>query len=127
MSIASGKTLTNIGLSASTGGIRLAGTLNGASSTAVFDNRSVFSPISTAAPMLTGQLYCNQANNLVMYGKSGAQNIGVPTDAVSPGYYNLTLNGTGAKTLLGNVSVKGVYTLTPPATLNTNGFTLTNP
>jgi hypothetical protein len=42
-------------------------------------------------------------------------------------YYNLTLDGTGTKRLLGNVSVSNTYILTSPATLNSNGFSLTNP
>jgi hypothetical protein len=57
----------------------------------------------------------------------GNQDIKTPEDPTNPGYQNLTLSGTGAKRLLGNVSVKGTYTLTAPATLDLNGFTLTNP
>ena len=124
--IASGKTFTNIGLSAGAGGFKTTGTINGVSSSSIFDNRSVCAYKNSTAPMLTGLLYCNQATNTFTYG-SGNQNITPPSDPISPGYVNLTLNGTGIKKLLGNVSVKGVYTLTAPATLNSNGFSLTNP
>jgi len=77
--------------------------------------------------MQTGMLYCNQAANTFEYVLAGNQDIQTPSDPTTPGYKNLTLDGSGAKTLLGNVSVKGTYTLTSPATLNTNGFALTNP
>ena len=125
--IASGKTFTNVGLSSITGGITTTGTITGADATAIFDNRSILTYNNTTAPMATGKLYCNQAANTFTYGLAGNQDITVPADPVSPGYKNLTLNGSGAKKLLGNISVKGTYTLTSPATLNTNGFTLTNP
>lgn len=61
-------------------------------------------------------------NSFFIY-SSGTFTITDPT----PGYKNLTLATSGAKKLLGNVSVKGTYTLTGPATLNSNGFALTNP
>ena len=128
--IASGKTLTNSGLtpggSLTAGGIQNTGTINGVDSTAIFDNRNAYINNNSAAPMPTGKLYCNQAANTFIYGLAGNQDITVPSDA-TPGYQNLTLQGLGAKKLLGNVSVKGTYTLTAPATLNTNGFSLTNP
>ncbi len=76
--------------------------------------------------MVTGKLYCNQAINTFIYDLASDQDMIVPSDP-TPGYKNLILNGSGAKKLLGNISVKGVYTLTSPATLNSNGFTLTNP
>jgi hypothetical protein len=125
--IASGKTLTNSGQSVSTGGINTTGTITGADITAIFDNRSVLQYNNAAAPMSTGKLYANQlAGNIVIYGLSGNQDITTSADA-TPGYQNLTLNGSGDKRLLGNVSVKAVYALTAPATLNSNGFALTNP
>ncbi|HEY4326395.1 MAG TPA: hypothetical protein VGN20_20595 [Mucilaginibacter sp.] len=125
--ITSGKTLTNTGINVSSGGLTTSGTITGASSTAILDNRSVFTYNNATAPMATGKLYCNQlANNTFIYGASSNQDITTPSDA-TPGYQNLTLNGSGAKRLLGNVSVKATYTLTGPATLNSNGFALTNP
>lgn len=42
-------------------------------------------------------------------------------------YENLELSGSGAKRLKNNVSVVDSYSLISPATLNSNGFTLTNP
>jgi hypothetical protein len=124
--IASGKTLTNAGISASIGGLNITGTIKGADATAIFDNRGLFTYQNAAAPMATGKLYCNQSANTFIYGLAGNQDITVPSDT-TPGYQNLTLNNSGAKRLLGNISVKSVYTLTPLATLNTNGFALTNP
>jgi hypothetical protein len=102
------------------------GTLNGDNASSIFDCRGTFMYQNATAPMVTGKLYCNQATNTFVYGLGGNQDITVPSDS-TPCYQNLTLQGSGAKTLLGNVSVKGVYTLTSPATLNSNGFALTNP
>jgi len=125
--IGSGVTFTNTGLSTTSGGITTTGTINGLDSTSIFVNKSVFDYANSQEPMQTGKLYCNQAMNTFIYGASGAQNITVPSDTTSRGYKNLTLNGSGTKTLLGNVSVKGTYTLTSSATLDSNGFSLTNP
>lgn len=111
----------------------LTGVLNGNNAASIFDNRLGASSTSTqyqnaTAPMATGLLYCNQnTTNTWIYNLNGNQDITPPGDPVSPGYRNLTLSVGGAKRLLGNVSVKGVYTLSAPATLNSNGHTLTNP
>jgi hypothetical protein len=103
------------------------GVINGLSSGSIFKMISgFFNYLNATAPMVTGQLLTNQATNTFMYGASGNQDIQVPSDP-TPGYKNLILQGSGAKKLLGNVSVKGTYTLTAPATLNSNGFALTNP
>lgn len=75
---------------------------------------------SATQPMSTGILDTSTNLNTWIYGNSN-QNIKGGT------YRNLTLNGGGTKTLQGNVSVQNTYTLTAPATLNNNGFTLTNP
>ena len=110
-----------------TGTVYNTGVLNGDNASSIFINNGTFLYTNAQEPMQTGKLYCNQAANTFVYGAPGAQNIIVPSDPTSPGYKNLTLNGSGAKTLLGNVSVKGTYTLTSPATLNLNGYSLTNP
>ena len=102
------------------------GTLNGDNALSTFDNRGTFAYTNAIAPMATGKLYCNQATNTFNYDLPGGQDITLPSDP-TPGYKNLTLSGSGAKKLLGNVSVKNTYTLTSPATLNSNGFSLTNP
>ena len=121
--IATGITVTVNGAT----GLIFSNTLNGASSTATFNNTGKVTYTGSSAPMSTGKLYCNQtAGNTFIYGALGNQDITVPSDT-TPGYQNLTLSGSGAKRLLGNVSVKGTYTLTGPATLNSNGFALTNP
>lgn len=104
----------------------ITGTINGDNASSIFDNRGVINYRNAAAPMITGKLYCNQAANTFIYGLTGDQDIQVPSDTTS-GYKNLTLEGSGAKKLLGNVSVKGTYLLSSPATLNSNGYSLTNP
>ena len=104
----------------------MSGTLNGDNANSIFINKGAMTYLNAQQPMQTGKLYCNQVANTFIYGASGNQDITMPSDA-TPGYQNLILNGSGAKRLLGNVSVKGTYTLTSPATLNSNGFSLTNP
>jgi hypothetical protein len=82
---------------------------------------------SATQPMATGILDTSTNLNTWIYGLN-AQNIkGGPTTLAKQVYRNLTLNGTGVKTLQGFVSVLNTYTLTAPATLSLNGFTLTNP
>lgn len=122
VTIGSGVTVTSTMASLS-----MTNVLTGIDATSIFINSGAWLYGNATAPMVTGKLYCNQATNTTTYNKAGNQDITVPTDPVSPGYKNLTLSGSGAKKLLGNVSVKGVYTLTGPATLNSNGFALTNP
>jgi len=107
--------------------LTLTGTIDGNNANSILDHRGLLNYQNATAPMATlGKLYCNQATNTWIYGLAGNQDIKVPGDP-TPGYKNLTLQGSGAKKLLGNVSVKGTYTLTGPATLNSNGFALTNP
>lgn len=103
------------------------GTINGDNANSIFINKGLFVYANAQQPMQTGKLYCNQGTNTFIYGLAGNQSITVPSDPTSPGYQNLTLNNSGVKMLLGNVSVKGTYTLNSPATLNINGYTLTNP
>ncbi|MFI5138210.1 MAG: hypothetical protein ACHQIM_10310 [Sphingobacteriales bacterium] len=102
------------------------GVVNGDNTSSIFNNGGTFQYNNSQQPMQTGKLYCNQAANTFIYGLSGNQDITPPSDSL-PGYKNLTLNGSGTKKLLGNVSVKGTYSLLPPATLDSNGFALTNP
>ncbi len=78
-------------------------------------------------PMATGILDTSTNLNTWIYG-SGSQDVkGSPTTSPKQVYRNLTLNGGGTKTLQGYVSVLNTYTLTSPATLALNGYTLTNP
>ncbi|OOQ57138.1 hypothetical protein BC343_16595 [Mucilaginibacter pedocola] len=110
-------TVTNTGTSNPT----WLGTINGTHAASTFDNRATFTYRNAQQPMQTGVLQTNAATNTFVYGLAGPQDI-------TPGIYrNLTLNNSGVKKLLGNVSVQNTYTLTAPATLNPNGFTLTNP
>jgi hypothetical protein len=73
---------------------------------------------NSVQPMVTGLLDTSTNVNTFIYG-SGNQDITGVT------YRTLTLNGGGIKTLQGNVVVSTLYTLTPPATLNLNGYTRT--
>jgi hypothetical protein len=78
-------------------------------------------------PMATGILDTSTNLNTWIYGLNNQNIKGSPTISPKQVYRNLTLNGTGVKTLQGYVSVLNTYTLTAPATLALNGFTLTNP
>lgn len=104
-------------------GIGISGTLNGDNAASTFNNIVSFNYQNNQQPMQTGILSSNNSGskNAFIYGLSS------PQDITGGNYYNLILQGSSAKRLLGNVSVKGTYTLTSPATLNTNGFALTNP
>ena len=130
--IASGVTLINLGsvgvggsllpsTSPTTGGLITSGTINGVDGTSVLDNRSYINYKNSSDLMGTGVLQCNSAANILEYGLAGNQNV------IAGTYRYLNLTGSGAKKLLGNVSVINTYTLTSPATLNSNGFALTNP
>jgi len=78
-------------------------------------------------PMATGILDTSTNLNTWIYGNSNQDIKGGPSTLAKQVYRNLTLNGGGTKTLQGYVSVLNTYTLTSPATLANNGFTLTNP
>jgi len=82
---------------------------------------------SATQPMATGILNTSTNLNTWIYGLNNQDIKGSPTISPKQVYRNLTLNGTGTKTLQGYVSVLNTYTLTAPATLLNNGFTLTNP
>jgi len=80
-----------------------------------------------ATPMVTGVLDTSTNLNTWIYGLNNQDIKGGLTILTKQVYRNLTLNGTGVKTLQGYVSVLNTYTLTSPATLALNGYTLTNP
>lgn len=101
------------------GSLTLNDIINGNNAASTLDNRGTINYKATQQPMLTGVLQTNLAANTFLYNKAGDQNITGGT------YRTLTLAGSGIKTLQGNVVVSTLYTLTPPATLNTNGFTRT--
>jgi hypothetical protein len=82
---------------------------------------------SATQPMATGILDTSTNLNTWIYGLNNQDIKGGLTILTKQVYRNLTLNGTGVKTLQGYVSVQNTYTLTAPATLALNGFTLTNP
>lgn len=97
------------------------GWINGTNSSSKLINRAFIFYSNQQTPMLIGTIDFSSFQNTFVYNSSGNQNV---KEGV---YSNLTLNTGGVKTLQGNVSVQSIYTLTSPATLNTNGFTLTNP
>lgn len=101
--------------------ITLNNTITGDNAASKLINKSALTLKNAAAPMAIGLFDANVAANTVIYGLAGNQDVKAGT------YRTLTLNGSGAKKLLGNVSVVNVYTLTAPATLDSNGFALTNP
>jgi hypothetical protein len=111
--------------------IIISGVLNGTNGSSIFRMGTGNTPIvnyqNATQPMATGILDTSTNLNTWIYG-SGNQDIkGLPTTSPKQVYRNLTLNGGGTKTLQGYVSVLNTYTLTSPATLANNGFTLTNP
>lgn len=123
--IASGITLTV----ASTSYATFKSTVNGASgtSTLLMAASSIGNYQSATQPMTTGILDTSTNLNTWIYGLNNQNIKGGPSLVAKQVYRNLTLNGTGVKTLQGYVSVLNTYTLTSPATLALNGFTLTNP
>jgi hypothetical protein len=107
-----------------TGGtpMRFNNSLNGnnANSKVLISASSVVTHNGATQPMATGILDTSTNVNTWIYGNANQ-------DVKGNTYRNLTFNGGGTKTLQGNVSVQNTYTLTAPATVNLNGFTLTNP
>lgn len=95
--------------------------MNGTTGTSKLTNLGTLIYYGSSRPMVTGVLEFNSAVNTVYYLLFGNQDVAAGT------YRNLRLEGSGAKKLLGNVSVVNTYTLTAPATLDSNGFALTNP
>lgn len=84
-------------------------------------NKTTLKLQNAIAPMAIGLFDANVALNTVEYSLNGNQDIKGGT------YRNLKLITGGVKKLLGAVSVVSTYTLTAPATVDSNGFALTNP
>jgi len=93
----------------------------------LINTSSVITYNSAIQPMITGILDTSTNANTWVYGNSNQDIKGGPTTLDKQVYRNLTLNGGGTKTLQGYVSVLNTYTLTSPAVVNNNGYTLTNP
>ncbi len=107
----------------------LTGIINGTTSLSTLQpsaNANILYNNSTQ-PMVIGILDTSTNLNTWTYGNSNQNIKGGPSTAAKQVYRNLTLNGGGTKTLQGFVSVLNTYTLTSPATLALNGYTLTNP
>lgn len=110
------------------GSLTTTNAINGNNAASTFSNSGTITYNNAGRPMLTGVLQTNAAANTWIYGLLGNQDIlGGPSTGAKQIYRTLTLNGSGVKTLQGYVSVINTYTLTGPATLANNGYTLTNP
>jgi filamentous hemagglutinin family protein len=107
----------------------LNGSINGdnANSKLLMNTNGIIVYRNATQPMATGILDTSTNANTWIYGNANQDIKGGPTTGAKQVYRNLTLNGGGTKTLQGYVSVLNTYTLTSPATLANNGFTLTNP
>ena len=113
-----------ITVSFSPGGVAiqpLLGELNGDNVASTFNNLGYFAYANSQQPMETGVLQSSSISSTFEYDLNGDQ------DITPISYNNLTLSNGGNKKLLGNVSVIDTYTLSSPAVLDSNGFTLTNP
>jgi hypothetical protein len=95
--------------------------LTGTTGSAIFRNNGTMYYSGSTEPMLTGSLDVSSSLNTFIYTRSGSQNIKGGT------YRNLTLAGSGSKTLMGNVSVLNTLVTGSLITLITGSFTLTNP
>jgi hypothetical protein len=126
-------TLSQVNNSASSFTATYINTINGNNANSKFLMGSVSTGANTlnyqsaTQPMATGILDTSTNLNTWIYGLNNQDIKGSPTISPKQVYRNLTLNGTGVKTLQGYCSVLNTYTLTAPATLANNGFTLTNP
>ncbi len=74
--------------------------------------------------MLVGILQCDAAANTFKYNRAGNQ------DVLGGTYRTLEFGGSGVKTLLGdvfvNVTAGGSWSITGTASINYNGFSITN-
>lgn len=99
------------------------GIINGVDSTSIFRNHGQLFYDQATAPMLTGQLQCNNTANIFKYNRGGAQ------DVTGGTYRTIEFGGSGVKRLLGNVIVNvtagGGQSTTGGASINLNGFTIT--
>jgi hypothetical protein len=100
---------------------------NNANSKVLISANSVVTHNGATQPMATGILDTSTNLNTWIYGNLNQDIKGSPTISPKQVYRNLTLNGTGVKTLQGYCSVLNTYTLTSPAVVNNNGYTITNP
>jgi hypothetical protein len=95
--------------------------LVGSNTSASFISQTTVYYRTLQQPMLTGLLNVSSSSNTFIYDLSGSQNIAGGT------YRNLTIAGSGSKTLQGNVSVLNTLVTGSSMTLITGSFTLTNP
>ena len=120
VAVANNVTVTNNNTSV----VTITGNLTGGNATSTWVNaaNSTLNYGGAAAPMATGVLTANANPNTVIYSRAGNQAIEVP----SAGYYNLTLNTSGAKnpaalTILGTFTMAGTVTSAPTGALAISG------
>jgi hypothetical protein len=107
VTVNNGLTVTNNNTSI----VTITGTLNGANAVSTWVNgaNSTLNYNSATAPMATGVLTATASGNTVNYTRAGAQTADGTT------YYNLTLSGSGIKTIAG-VTVDNILNMAGTAT-----------
>lgn len=101
----------------------ISGILNGSNSNSIVNNLGTFEYQNSTAPMVVGQLQCNNESNTFKYNRLGNQDVKGGT------YRTIEFGGSGVKRLLANVIVNvtagGSQSTTGSATIDLNGFTIT--
>jgi len=109
ITIAAGKTVTYKNTNST--GITISGVLDGANSSSTWKNNAnttvSYAPGVSTRPMNTGILDVSASGNTFKYTDAGAQTIKTPASA----YHNLSLSGTGTKSLSGETTVNGNLSL----------------
>jgi hypothetical protein len=101
------------------------GIINGTTGSSYLENKSItgLDYKNSTALMTTGAIQFDNFANLFRYNKLGNQDVTAGT------YRSLIFGGSGVKKLLGNVVVNvtagGSWSITLPATIDYNGFTIT--
>ena len=108
----------------SNGSVSVANDLVGVDGTNIWTNGTNATLQVTGALLTNGTLVASASGNTVNY-SGGAQNVKVPT---SNQYYNLTIGGTGTKTLQSNTDINGDLLITGTGVLETtaaNNYSIT--
>lgn len=112
--IGSGVTLTNNGTTTVSGTLTLTGNWAQA-------NGSTLNYSSTNAFSGAGTFSASTATNTVNYSASGGQTVKDPNGGTAHTYSNLTLSGSGAKTMTGVTTISGNLTLSGTASATLDG------
>ncbi len=103
------------------GTLTLTGSFSNISTTNLFTNYNGSTWNFGGTTSTNVNLYCNNGSNTFNYDLGGNQNIITPQD----NYSNLTLSGSGSKTMQGSFSVSGDMTLSGTATFTPGTNTVT--